>query len=147
MSRTTGGPRFYSTKQSPSDFLGQIMSLLSEYGCDSYMVEQKAGKPEAVAFQWDGLAYRIRPNVAGIAERLEEAGKGRVDPEAVAWAQARHLLEMQLEAIESGAGRASEVLGGYVLVETGRTVGDMIEERAGELLPGERLLLAPGGGS
>lgn len=146
MSTRTKGPRYYTTKKRPADFISEIMGLLSEYGCGSYMVEQACGEPSAVAFQLGGLAYRIRPNVQGIAERFREDGIR--EPEhgvgAVAWAQARHLLEMQLEAIESGAGRASEVLGGYVLTEGGRTVGDMIEERSAELMPGERLML-PGG--
>lgn len=128
MSTRTKGPRYYTTKKSAADFMSEIMGLLSEYGCGSYMVEQANGEPSAVAFQWGGLAYRIRPNTAGSYK-------------AVAWAQARHLLEMQLEAIESGAGKASEVLGGYVLTESGRTVGDMIEERSAELMPGERLML------
>lgn len=52
------------------------------------------------------------------------------------------LLERQLEAIMSGGAKASEVLGGYVLTRSGRTVGDMIEERSGELMPGERLMLS-----
>lgn len=143
MSTRTQGPRYYTTKKRPSDFMSEIMGLLSEYDCGSYMVEQEGGEPSAVAFQLNGLAYRIRPNVDGIRERFEadDIRPPAHGYKAVAWAQARHLLEMQLEAIESGAGRASEVLGGYVLTESGRTVGDMIEERTEELMPGERLML------
>lgn len=136
----TKGPRFYATKRNADAFLREITTLLSEYGCGSYLVEQKDGAPSAIVFESGGLAYRIRPNVEAIAERLDEGGF-RSDPDAVAWAQARHLLELQLEAIESGAAKASEVLGGYVLTQSGRTVGDMIEERSSELLPGESLLL------
>lgn len=141
----TKGPRYYSTTRSSGDFLRDIMKLLSEYGCGSYMVEQENGEPKSVAFQFEGLAYRLRPNVEGIARRLEEEGvRASAAPETIAWAQARHLLELQLEAVVSGVGRASEVLGGYVLTQKGRTVGDMIEERAAELLPGERLMLPRG---
>lgn len=148
MAARTLGPRYYTTKRSSGDFLRDIMGLLSEYGCGSYMVEQESGEPSAVAFQLDGLAYRLRPNVDGIARRLEEDGvAGRSNtaaPKTIAWAQARHLLELQLEAIASGVGKASEILGGYVLTENGRTVGDMIEERHAELMPGERLMLPKG---
>lgn len=142
--RTKGGPRYYSTKRSAAEFLGDIMKLLAEYGCGSYMVEQKDGAPAAVAFELDGLAYKLRPNVEGIRRRLEEERIRNADARAVAWAQTRHLLELQLEAITSGAAKASDVLAGYVLTSSGRTVGEMVEERAEELLPGERLLLPRG---
>ena len=141
-----GAPRFYDTKLNAAHFVGEITKLLTEYGSASFMVENEGGQPCAIAYQLEGLAYRIRPDVDAMAERLTEGRKGRAGADAVAWAQASHLLELQLEAIETGAARASEVLGGYVLTETGRTVGDMIEERAEELMPGERLLL-PGAAS
>ena len=139
-----GAPRFYGTGRSAANFVADITTLLTEYGSGSFMVENQNGQPTAIAFQLDGLASRIRPDVGAMAERLVLKRKGNANPYAVAWAQARHLLELQLEAIETGAARASEVLGGYVLTESGRTVGDMIEERAEELMPGERLLLPAG---
>lgn len=134
-------PRFYDTKLSAAHFVAEITKLLTEYGSGSFMVENREGAPCAIAYQLDGLAYRIRPDVDAMLERLTRGRKGRASADAVAWAQARHLLELQLEAIETGAARASEVLGGYVLTAGGRTVGEMIEERAEELMPGERLLL------
>ena len=138
-------PRFYQATKKASQFVANIQTILTEYGSDSFMVENQYGSPSAVAFQLNGLAYKIRPDFDAMAERLDRSRrKGRATPEAVAWAQAFHLLELQLEAIETGAARASEVLGGYVLMETGRTVGEMIEERAEELMPGERLLLPSG---
>ena len=137
-------PRFYRVRKPATDFVADITKLLTEYGSSSFMVENENGSPVAIAFQLKGLAYRIRPDVEAMADRL--TGHGGASADAVAWAQAFHLLELQLEAIETGAARASEVLGGYVLMETGRTVGEMIEERADELMPGERLLL-PGGQS
>ena len=170
-----GAPRFYDTKMSAAHFVGEITKLLTEYGSGSFMVENREGEPCAIAYQLDGLAYRIRPDVDAMGERLTRGRKGRASADAyqlnglmyrirpdvdamaerlersnrkgkatadaVAWAQARHLLELQLEAIETGAARASEVLGGYVLTSGGRTVGEMIEERSEELMPGERLLL------
>ena len=136
-----GAPRFYDTKMSAAHFVGEITKLLTEYGSGSFMVENREGEPCAIAYQLDGLAYRIRPDVDAMLERLTRGRKGRASADAVAWAQARHLLELQLEAIETGAARASEVLGGYVLTAGGRTVGEMIEERTEELMPGERLLL------
>lgn len=135
-------PRFHTSKRSAAQNVGDITKLLTEFGSEGFMVENEGGKPVAVAYQLGGLAYRIRPDIERMAQRLTGAVAKRAD--AIAWAQARHLLELQLEAIETGAVRASEVLGGYVLTENGRTVGDMIEERADELLPGERLLLAAG---
>ena len=126
---------------SAAHFVAEITKLLTEYGSGSFMVENQEGAPCAIAYQLDGLAYRIRPDVDAMGERLTRGRKGRASADAVAWAQARHLLELQLEAIETGAARASEVLGGYVLTAAGRTVGEMIEERAEELMPGERLLL------
>ena len=140
-------PRFYTVNRNSTHFVGQITQLLTEYGSGSFMIENEDGRPTAIAFQLNGLAYRIRPDVGAMADRLATSRrKGKAPADAVAWAQARHLLELQLEAIETGAARASEVLGGYVLTESGRTVGDMIEERTEELMPGERLLL-PGGSS
>lgn len=135
-------PRFYEVKKDAATFVGEITKLLTEFGSGSFMVENENGQPRAIAYQLDGLAYRIRPDVDAMAERLERSSrKGKASADAVAWAQARHLLELQLEAIETGAARASEVLGGYALTAGGRTVGEMIEERTSELLPGERLLL------
>lgn len=136
-----GAPRYSETKLGAAHFVTKIQKLLGEYGADGFMVELSEGQPVAIAYQLGGLAYRLRPNVEAMAERLEKSRKGRAKPAAVAWAQACHLLELQLEAIETGAARASEVLGGYVLTAAGRTVGDMIEERGPELLPGESLLL------
>ncbi len=140
-------PRFYESKGSVAHFVGQITTLITEYGSDAFQVENRNGGPVAISFSLGGLAYRIRPDVAAMEERLERSRpKGKAAADVVAWAQARHLLELQLEAIETGAARASEVLGGYVLTAAGRTVGEMIDERAEEFLPGERLLL-PGGTS
>lgn len=140
-------PRFYTAKKSAAAFVADITTLLTEYGSGAFTVENVNGQPAAIAFQLGGLAYRIKPDVGAMADRLERSSrKGKASADAVAWAQARHLLELQLEAIETGAARASEVLGGYVLTATGRTIGDMIEERSDELMPGERLLL-PGGSS
>lgn len=144
MAGRTKGPRFYATKRSATDFATDIMQLLDDFGAGSYMVQREEGRTVAISFQMGGLAYRIRPNVRGVRERLEKHNLNRAEPEAVAWAQARHLLELQLEAIQSGAGRASEVLGGYVLTSQGRTVGDMLDERTPELMPGEQLLLPKG---
>ncbi len=137
-------PRFYRSGKSAAAYVAEITRLLTEFGSRSFMVENENGVPIAVAFQLGGLAYRIRPDVEAMAGRLKAIHASK--PDAVAWAQARHLLELQLEAIETGAAKASEVLGGYVLTAAGRTVGDMIEDRADEFMPGERLLL-PGGSS
>jgi len=141
------GPRFYTTTITAQARLNTMMELLAEHGAGTYMVQRGEHGPDSVAFQMDGLAYRIRPDVDGLARRVEEGGeriRSGTTPAMVAWAQAAHLLELQLEAIASGAGKASEVLGGYVLTEQGRTVGDMLEERQGELMPGEQLLLPRG---
>ena len=138
-------PRFYEVKRDAAHFVGEITKLLTEFGSGSFMVENQDGQPSAVAYQLGGLAYRIRPDADAMAERRARSNrKGKANADAVAWAQPRHLLELQLEAIETGAARASEVLGGYVLTASGRTVGEMIEERAEELMPGERLLLPSG---
>ncbi len=138
-------PRFYSVSKVAPAFVADITKLLTEFGSSSFMVENENGSPVGIAFQLHGLAYKIRPDVDAMAERLAQARrKGQAPADAVSWAQAFHLLELQLEAIETGSARASEVLGGYVLLETGRTVGEMIEERAAELMPGERLLLPSG---
>ena len=141
------GPRYYSTTVTTRKRLSTMMELLAEYGAGTYMVEQSEDGPVAVAFQMDGLAFRIQPDVDGLTRRVEK-GQERLrtgtTASMVAWAQASELLRLQLEAIASGAGKVSEVLGGYVLTEAGRTVGDMLEERHAELMPGEHLLLPRG---
>jgi hypothetical protein len=139
-------PRFYEASGSATGFVSKLTKLITEFGVDSFMVENKGGEPVGIAFQFDGLAFRVRPDVEGVRRRLERARrKGRASPETVAWAQSFALLEMQLEAIESGAAKASEVLGGYCFTKSGRTVGEVIEGRTGDLLAGERLMLPRGG--
>lgn len=147
MSARTKGPRYYNTTVPAQKRLNTMMELLGEYGAGTYMVERGADGPVAVAFQMDGLAFRIQPNVEGVRRRVEQGSerlRSGTTPDMVAWAQAAKLLELQLEAIASGQGPATEVLGGYVLTEAGRTVSDMLQERHGELMAGERLLLPRG---
>ncbi len=136
-----GAPRFYTASGTPGTYVGKITALLTEFGCASFMVENRKGVPWAVAFELEGLAYRVRPDVEPMRTRLEGTRGKTATPETVAWAQAAALLELQLEAIETGVARASDVLGGYVLTASGQSLGDLIEERAAELLPGSRLLL------
>lgn len=137
-------PRFYETSGTPTKFVGKLTKMLTEYGCGSFMVENRDGEPTAIAFQFGGLAYRVRPDVDAVDERLSQTRRGKASAATVAWAQAYALLEMQLEAIENGGAKASEVLGGYVLLDSGDTVGEMIDRRADELMSGERLLLPRG---
>jgi hypothetical protein len=145
MAERTQGPRFYTTSKTPKQLLGEMISLLSEYGADSIHIQQKLKEPFAIAFLIAGVPYQLTPSVEGVAKRLGEMGaRAKASPEAIAWAQSRALLELQLEAIENGIAPAETILGGYALTSTGRTVGDMIAERKGELMPGESLLLPKG---
>lgn len=145
--RRTQGPRYYTTTKSTAVFVGEIMQLLGEYGAESFYVQQKDGQPVAIAFVIHGVAYQMRPQIEGVRARLERMrGASKATPEAVAWAQVRHLLELQLEAIENGVATPAQVFGGLALTSGGRTVAEMIDERAAELMPGESALFLPAGG-
>lgn len=142
-------PRFYTTSRAVPKIMAEIMELLTGFEMvDSYHVDSGGGEPRAIAFMVDGVPYRLRPQVDGIRRRLEEEGiahlKSTADPKAIAWAQLHALLELQLEAVESGAVGFEDVMGGFALTSGNHTVGDMIRERRGELLPGEHPLLTPG---
>lgn len=154
MARRTKGPRYYTTGKSATEFVTEILQLLGDFGVESYHVQQSGGKPVAIAFTLAGLGgllpFRLIPDIAAVKLRLQVAvDRGDIsssdirDSEAVGWAQTRHLLELQLEAIESGLVSAAQVFGGLAITSEGRTVAEMLEERAGELLPGEQALLPP----
>lgn len=148
MSQRTKGPRFYTTSKSGAQFVSEIMSLLMEFGAESFHVQNVDGKVSAIAFQAGGVAYQVAPNVDGVRRRLEDVGRSYVEKaEAVAWAQLRAWVELQLEMIESGVVTAPEAFGGFALTSGGRTVAAMIQERRGELLPGESRLLPSGKGN
>lgn len=54
------------------------------------------------------------------------------------------MVELMLEAIESDLFTPAQLFGGAALTSAGRTVAEMIEERSGELMPGESPLLPSG---
>lgn len=138
-------PRFYTSKKTAPDRVGEIMGLLAKYpaAIDSYHVLNEGGKVAAFAVSIQGVGYRFQPQVEGVRRRMEEAGAIKppnASPEAVAWAQMYTLVEMQLEAVANGVASVEEVFGGWAIVGD-RTVGQMIRDRRGELMPGENLLL------
>lgn len=121
MAARTEGPRYYTTTKHPRQFVSEIMELLGEFGAKSFHIQQEDGEVTAVAFVLDtprgDLPFRMRPNVPGIRARFDEEG---VSPpkhgvEAVAWAQLRHLVELQLEAVESDAVTVYEAFAGWAL--------------------------------
>lgn len=144
-------PRFYTTTVPAAKRVGQLMELLGRHPdlIDSYHVINQGGQVSAFAVSIQGVGYRFAPNIEGVRARMEEAlDKKRAEPLDVAWAQLYTLLEMQLEAIASGVAEVEDVFGGWALTSGGHTVGDMIRERRGELMPGEHpLLTASTGGA
>lgn len=152
MNVRTKAPRFYSTTKSAQKLVAEILSLLTEFGADSFHVQQKNGEPVAIGFIIHGIPFRYAPDFAGIERRLEKARKSgridrRIDPNPVAWHQIRTLLELQLEAVETGIASAETIFAGWALMSTGQTVGEMIAERNYELMPGATLLLQSGNGT
>jgi hypothetical protein len=144
----TKGPRFYASEKTVAEQVRKLLSLLSEYGAQSYHVDNRGGRPSAVAFSLEGangpLAFKVAPNVEGIGRRLREEGvkaRGPDGAEGVAWAQLAELVRLQLEAVESGLASAEDVLGGFLLLESGHTVGEAAREGAREILHGRHLLL------
>lgn len=145
MAERKKGPRYYSTVKPVQKSVAEIMSLLSEFGAESFHVQQQGGVPSAIAFVLRGVVFQMAPSFEGLARRIEQEGVSRhvKSAEAVAWAQFRNLLELQLEAVESGLMTPEAMFGGHALTSAGRTVAEMIEERHGELMPGETRLLPP----
>lgn len=142
-------PRFYTTKVSAAKRIGQLMELFGKHAglIDSYHVINEGGKPSAFAVSIHGVGYRFAPQVEGVRQRMIDAGMNldaasTAEPEDVAWAQFYTLIEMQLEAVASGIAPVEDLFGGWALTTGGHTVGDMIRERRGELMPGEHPLLA-----
>lgn len=148
----TKGPRFYTTDRKASEFARETLELLGEFGAKSVHAEYTDGDVSAIAFVLEtgrgDVAFRMRPNVPGVRRRLQEDGvasRPKHGAEAVAWAQLKTMVEMQCEAVESELVTVAEAFAGWALTSGGRTVAEMIEERAGELLPGETMLLTGGG--
>lgn len=148
----TKGPRFYTTSKKAAHFTRKTLELLGEFGAKSVHAEYQDGEVSAIAFVLEtaagDVAFRMRPNIPGIRRRLQEdgvAGRPKHGAEAVAWAQLHALIELQCEAVESELVTVAEAFAGWALTSTGRTVAQMIEERAGELMPGETMLLTGGG--
>jgi len=107
------GPRFYRTTKSAQKLVGEILTLLAEFGAESFHVQQKDGKPSAIAFQHAGIVFQMEPDFAGLAARLANSTRSdarSADARAVAWAQVRTLLEMQLEMVESRAMSAASMV-------------------------------------
>lgn len=145
MPERTKGPRLYRTTKSAQRSIGEIMSLLSEFGADSFHVQQTGGRPTAIAFVFHGIGFQLAPSLDGLERRLAASGTvARAGVAAVAWAQLRNLLELQLEIVESGLMKPEAMFGGHALTSGGRTVGAMLEERTRELMPGEVPLLPRG---
>lgn len=145
MAQRKKGPRYYTTTKSAATSVAEIMALLMEFGADSFHVQQREKKPVGIAFVAAGIAFQLAPQVEGVRRRLASMSGTKVaDAEAVAWAQLRNWTELQLELIENGVLSAAQAFGGYALTSDNRTVAEMIEERHGELMPGETRLLPPG---
>lgn len=140
-------PRMAWTDKSVGTFVAEITGLLTDFGAKSHAVLNTGGHPSAIAFVLETDAgdrvFRLEPDVEGMRRRLDQYNRSDfAAPETVAWAQVRHLIEFQLEVIETNSLSAAQVFGGFALTSSDRTVAEVIEEAPqGEFLPGERLLL------
>lgn len=142
MGTRTKGPRYYTTSKKPSDFISEIFGLLTEFGARSFHVDAEGDGAVGFILEIHGrrIPFRMTPNLSGVRARLIEAGvEKQADhgPEAVAWGQLRHLLELQLEAVHSGILTTEEALGGFAVLSTGETVAEALADP-------ERLLLRSG---
>lgn len=145
MTERKKGPRYYQVTKTAAQSVASIMTLLAEFGAESFHVQQKDGQATAIAFVTRGVVFQLTPQLEGLRARMKKAGvSARINAEAVAWAQIRNWVELQLELIENGVLSPTQAFGGYALTSTGRTVADMLDERHGELMPGESRLLPPG---
>jgi len=145
------GPRYYRARKPTSHYIQQAVALLQEYPevVASYHVLQSEEGVRMLAFNLrlpsgDVAPVQLRPEVEGVRERLARVDGDHADPATVAWAQLHALLELQLEAVASGAARASNVFGGSMLTSGDQTVGEAIEGGGADLLEGQTPLLGSG---
>ena len=150
MTTRTDAPRYAYTEKTAAAFINEATGLLADYPeiVASYHVQQS---PEegvtGLAFilsttHGQSVPVMLRPHVEGMRTRLEEVGRSDLaDARTVGWAQVRHLLELQLEAVASGAARAEEVFGGAALTSGNRTVGEAMDAGEVDFMPGDRPLL------
>lgn len=143
------GPRGYETSKSPAKLFGECQELLADFGAESVHAKYEDGTPVAIGFVLKTpngtVPYRLEPDIEGVRRRMQESRSGKAGPGAVAWFQTRQLLEALLEFNESGLASVTHLLAGMAISETGQTIGGLIEDRPGDLLRGETLLLEPGG--
>lgn len=143
------GPRGYQTKKSAGELFGECQELLAQFGAESVHANYEDGEPVEIAFVLKTTSgtvpYRFAPDIEGVRRRLDSGPSGRASAEAVAWFQTRQMLEALLELNESGLASTTTLLAGMAVTETGQTVGQMIEERPGDLLQGGTLLIGSGG--
>lgn len=126
----------------------EIFGLLTEFGAKSFHVDAEGngaiGFVLEVENPWGGeprrIPFRMEPRVEAIRRRLDEAkvtSRARHGAAGVAWAQLRHLLELQLEAVENGILSTEQAFAGFAVLSTGETIAEALSDP-------ERLLLRSG---
>lgn len=147
-----GAPRFYRSTKTREHYVQKAVELLQSYPevVASYHVAQTETGIRKLVFglrlpSGEVAPVQIEPEIVGTQARLDALERSdTASAEVVAWAQLHALLEMQLEAVASGAARPSEVFGGAVLTSADRTIGNALEEGAADVLEGEVPLLQAG---
>jgi len=147
-------PKYWTTSKDVRECADGVGRLLDRYGALHRRVNYSGGSPVSVEFVLESehgrIPFSLAPKVDGVRRRMDEEGiLGRskaADPEAVAWRQLQHFVELQLEIVESGLFTVEEVFAGSVMLQDGATVGQKIGQAARGALPGEgvRLALPPG---
>ncbi len=139
--------RFYSTKVSPENSLGEVAALLRKYGAQRFEQMWNGGKTTGVRFNlptpeasFGFIDVVLKPKTDVLADKLWEAHRidEEIQVERVAWRQLKGILEGILLGVDTGMFSAGQMfLGMAEDPETGQPMWDVVCQRgiAGLLPP------------
>lgn len=141
-------PRYHSTTIAPARTAAQLGEILTKYGVSSYTIHLGGDRePVGVSFTMPvaalgdmGVPVTLSPRIDELARRLPKMGtryNKEVDWERakrVGWRQLMALIELQLEAVDTGLREFHELFLADIMQEGGKTVGQLFVEQSGKLL-------------
>lgn len=127
----------YTTKIEPTQTIGEIQKMLSDYGVQAMMTEYEGRQVSAVSFKMDidgkTFPFRMPCNWRGVNEILnttEYPKQCRNEEQAikVAWRILHAWIKAQLALVEVNMVTIPQVFLPYTIMKDGKTLSDKVSE-------------------
>lgn len=132
----------YTTKVDPMNTATECIKMLAAHGATDMGLTSDKGTPTGLVFvidtPWGKKQFTMPLSIGGVERELGKAYKegriqraytGRDHATRVAWRVLKDWLEVQLALIDAGVQELHQLLVGYMNVEPGKTVYELVAEQ------------------